>query len=167
MIRIIYTIMQDGICLMPRVLEGVISQTIPCCLMPITSRRDWSKSAEVNRKQNWEECFSHCNEDIFVGMDSDVVLIEPTAIEILVNELEADEGLSMTAIGAKKRNGTFHQLYAIRRKDFFEFDEDPKQFCIICDAMDKMEQDGKRIKHIREIQLTECPRKFVRRRNIG
>lgn len=168
---VVNTILCDGQCIMPRVMEGIISQSIECCLMPITSRRDWSKDRRFNMIENWREAFRHCDEEIFIGMDSDVVLTHPKAVETLVNRLKDNKELLMTTMPSKPysklryfKGRIDHQLFAVRRKDFPIFEELKLSDCPICQTIKKMRSEGKKIECIEEIRLEECAKKFIRRR---
>ena len=56
---IIHTILAHGQCLMPKVLKGILNQTVEYCLMPITSERDWNLHFRRNKIDNCKEAFNY------------------------------------------------------------------------------------------------------------
>lgn len=172
MTQIIHTVMANGQTLMPRVMKGILNQSVECCLMVITSRRDWTENYRRNVIANWEEAFKHYEGNIFVGMDSDVVLTNPDAIKTLIEKME-DKEIDMAIVGSKPKS-TYnesnprafpHQLFAIRGGKLPSFDRIKTIYmCPFCQIIKDMQENGKKIEHIPEIQLEECARKFIRGR---
>jgi hypothetical protein len=154
---------------MPKVLRGVVGQTTPCCLMPITSERSWEGGARLDRKNiwhNWQVASRHHDNGPFVGMDSDVVLTHPKAVETLLSNLH--DGVSMTTIASKphpvKQSIGAHQLFAIKDAGWFGEIKYSERYgkCPICHLVSILEENGEKVRVIEGLVLEECPRLFVR-----
>ena len=76
----IFIPLKDGQALMPEVIWGVLSQTLKCCIVPITSEGD-ENLRESNKLNNMLRALRVSKEKYFILMDSDVVLGNPFMIE--------------------------------------------------------------------------------------
>lgn len=116
----IYTILADGQSLMPEVMQGILNQTIKCKLVPISSPGDYNAQivydAEISRARNWNRAKELCEEEIFVGMDSDVQLVDNNAIEMIINELKIGE-YDMVCLPTRGL-GSGHQVFAVWKDKF-------------------------------------------------
>lgn len=128
----IYTILKDGEALMPEVLQGILNQTIECCLIPITST---CETEEKSRAKNWNRAKELCQEDIFIGMDSDVILIDKNAIEMIIAELKKKEFDMITL--PTRGLGTGHQVFAVWKNKLPEL-KAVEGNCTICEATTKL-----------------------------
>jgi len=125
---------------MPEVLKGIINQSIECCLIPVGSMKG-TMPIEQNRLNNWNAARELCNNPIFVGMDSDVVLVNSNAIKILINELQKNE-FDMITLPTKEweteeRNRTPHSVFAVWKEKFPELKPDNRELkeCVVCYAI--------------------------------
>ncbi len=161
----IHTILAHGECLMPEVLEGVLKQTVECCLMPITSERDWKFHRRKNMIANWREAYHYYDGEVFIGFDSDVVLSNPKAVETLLERIKDND---MVTIATKTNHRkVFHSLFAVKKGSFLEF-SDNYDSCPICIAVETARKKGKKIECIsnKEIHVGECARFYVRRKKL-
>lgn len=161
--NIIHTILSHGECLMPQVLEGILNQSVPCCLMPITSTRDWNNHRRKNMIENWRESFHYSDGDIYIGMDSDVVLKDTRAIEVLLERIKNND---IVMIASKTNHqASYHGFFAVRKNNFLEFEEVYDK-CPICLALNNAVKSKKKIEFISEdeLDIEECIRLYIRRK---
>lgn len=78
----IFTPLKNGTALMPEVLQGIYTQSIPCILFPISSDGT-SDHSEENKRINMLKALELNVKPYFLLMDSDVVLGYPNIIEEL------------------------------------------------------------------------------------
>lgn len=107
----VYTYLREGQSLMPEVLEGIVKQIPKCCLVPVVSD---GGTIEENRCQNLNKIKNMC-EDIMVVIDSDVILVDVNAIEMVVEELKGKE-FDMVSLSTAGFPG--HQIFAVWKEKF-------------------------------------------------
>ena len=83
---LIYTCLANGQILNNEVLEGIARNE--CDLMAITSDNGSKTHSEENKSKNIKELLKHSDEDYFIFMDSDVVLVERNTISKLIQALK-------------------------------------------------------------------------------
>jgi hypothetical protein len=81
----IFVPLKDGEALMPEVMQGVLSQSLGCCIIPITSP-GVADYKETNRINNLLRALALNKTDKFILMDSDVAIGNPLMIEEMLND---------------------------------------------------------------------------------
>lgn len=160
----IYTILANGQVLTPEVMGGILRQRPRCCLVPITSEGDRatrentrSDKAQESRVKNWNEVKRLCKDEILVGMDRDVILVNRDAIKTLVRELKQNgRDVDMVTFPTKEKQmggyratlegyfvirpenpdciSTPHSVFAVWR-DRFPKIKPVKGECVVCEAI--------------------------------
>jgi hypothetical protein len=128
----IFMPLADGEEIKPEVLEGIIKNN--CSLYPFTS--ELKEHRRINMVNNWNRAFELNKEEIFIGMDSDVIL-EDGIIEELLKNLE---GYDMVTAPTKERHkqGQLippHSVFCTRLKLKFP---PITERCPICDTIKKL-----------------------------
>lgn len=134
----IYIPLADGQAIMSEVLRGVVKQTVDCCIIPITSKRE--KNHYTGNLNNWITALELCEDDYFIGMDSDVVLNNPEAIETLLNVKDLKIDIAGSSTQEKHYESTKEYvnfahslLYCKNPKEILKyFKKLKKQRCVEC-----------------------------------
>ena len=96
----IFIPLKDGEALMPEVLRGVLTQSIACCIIPITSKGE-VVYRETNRINNLLRALALNKTDKFILMDSDVAIGNPMMIEEMLND-KANMDKDIISVTTKK-----------------------------------------------------------------
>ena len=72
----IFVPLKDGEALMPEVMQGILSQSLGCCIVPITSKGE-ERFLETNKVNNLLRALSLNKTDKIILMDSDVCNWKP------------------------------------------------------------------------------------------
>jgi hypothetical protein len=81
----IFVPLKDGEAIMPEVMQGVLTQSLGCCIIPITSKGE-VVYRETNRINNLLRALALNKTDRFILMDSDVAIGNPMMIEEMLND---------------------------------------------------------------------------------
>lgn len=114
----IYTPLKTGQHIHSDVLAGVALNN--CDLIPVTNDNgndkgnDWQHIIDT-----WNKCFKLCMTEVFIGMDSDVIL-ELNCIDELLKGLEDSEISLLNCRPAKEGKWFPHDVFAIRKKSIEE-----------------------------------------------
>lgn len=162
--------MRNGQVIMPGVIEGICRQDIPCGLVPITSKYHELNHYRFNIMANWNEAFKCHNSKIFIGMDSDVVMLSPWTIRSLIQELNLNLSVTMVTCPTKeshtpdKKGTPPHSLFAIRSDELIPILSDNKLHpsCPICILTKNLQERGKVIKTLWDLKAIECKRMEVK-----
>lgn len=152
----IFVPLKDGEALMPEVMQGVLNQSIRCCIVPITSPGD-TTYRETNRTKNLLRALHLNTSDRFIFMDSDVVIGNSMMVEeMLQDKLNMDkEIISVTTRGEcyPKVHHTPHAFMSMRgvmllkftdyiekkSKEEVPIENDRKENCFICQFLQGQE----------------------------
>jgi hypothetical protein len=141
----IFVTMKTGEALMPEVLKGIVSQSVECCIIPVTNK-GVSGFSENHRRLNVVEAMSLNDEDYFILMDCDVVINSPTLISEMMDD-KANWGREIVNIFTKENEDIKtcpyvpHALMLVKgfkMREFKEYmkntvaDGEGKEFCLIC-----------------------------------
>ena len=143
----IYIPLKDGESLMPEVLQGVLSQTLGCCIVPITSPGE-ERFLETNKINNLLRALSLNKTDKIILMDSDVAIGNPLMIEEMLND-KANMDKEIISVTTRKEKVTqcYHVphslmlikgLMLVKFIDFLEKrkisseEEDGRKYCSVC-----------------------------------
>jgi len=141
----IFTVLKDGEVLKKEVLEGILKQSVECCLIPITSKGT-NVYSENNRRNNVLRAIDSNTEDYFFMIDSDVVIKNTDLIKNFFDE-EKNSRTKVRTATTKGENMNFccytpHALILIMNDEVKNFkkwmeefelgDCDKKENCIIC-----------------------------------
>lgn len=137
---------------MPEVLEGVIRNN--CILMPITSNADGAK--RYNMYLNWVEAFDYIKDDLFIGLDSDVILTEGV-IDKLVGEMDVYD---LVVCGAPRGHGLWCVKTEIINKIPMIYYEDNR--CPTHYWFNEIKKDYKVVERT-DYPITECDRLNIKR----
>ena len=119
---------------MPEVLRGATDNN--CILIPITSRSDSSEVLDrENITNNWLECFRVCQDDIFIGMDSDTILGAGIINRLMYNYQYYD----IVIYHQMQKDG--HDLFLFKKNilDAYPFRYADAKKCPVCDWLKKIE----------------------------
>jgi hypothetical protein len=100
----IFVPLKDGEAIMPEVMNGILSQSLGCCIVPITSKGE-EKYRETNRNDNILRALALNKTDKFILMDSDVAIGNPLMIEEMLND-KANMDKEIISVTTKKENIT-------------------------------------------------------------
>lgn len=165
----IYTLFRDGEALMPEVAKAMINQSFQCCMIPITSKGS-SKYSENNRRLNLLRALDLNKSDVFIFMDSDVVLHKDAIKELLEYEYNHNRAIAtFTTKGEKVETCSYipHALTCLRGEMIYAFKfylenieltGDNKEDCIICKFLqsnldDCITLENSNIKEIKRLDL--------------
>jgi hypothetical protein len=143
----IYIPLKDGEALMPEVLQGVLSQTLGCCIIPITSKGE-DRFLETNKVNNLLRALSLNKTDKIILMDSDVAIGNSYMIEEMLND-KANMDKEIISVTTRKEKVTqcYHVphslmlikgLMLVKFIDFLEKrkispeEEDGRKHCSVC-----------------------------------
>ena len=163
----IYTIYKLGQTMPHKVLEGVVSQTMECCLVPITQTK--GNTARLNSLNNWISALEFRTDEVFVGMDGDVVMDDPDTIARLLEAMKSD--VFMATIRTQiiqHRSKMAHALFAcsepkVLRKELISVRKNWTGRCSMCTALGNLARKGKKIKIIDSPRAYECRRETLKR----
>lgn len=157
--RIIHTILRNGQCLMPEVMQGVLDNN--CILMPTTSNSNYPNPHDrQNMIDNWNEAFRYCDK-YFIGIDSDVVL-EKNLIESMMQLFDNSD----MVIAKIKKKGTLrgHSVFVASKK---VIDSIKIYFldghCPTCNWVKRIRDSGLQISYIDAPNTYEVERVSVRK----
>ncbi len=80
----IYLIHAQGQTIPQKVLAGVANQSVECCIVPITQEE--GKTPRLNSINNWIRALEFRTDEIFIGMDTDVVMDDRDTIKVLLDK---------------------------------------------------------------------------------
>ena len=164
----IFTIHKQGQTIPHKVLEGVVSQTVECCLVPISQTK--GNTARLNSVNNWISALEFHTGEVFVGMDSDVVMDDPDTIAVLLKAMKS--GVFMAAIRTQiiqHRAKLAHALFAcsepeVLRKELIGIKKNWTGGCSMCASMNNLARKGKQTKIIGFPRAYECSRETLKRK---
>ena len=164
----IFTVHKQGQTIPHKVLEGIACQSVECCLVPIS--REQGQTPRLNNVNNWISALEFGTDEVFVGMDSDVVMDDPETIAVLFEAMKA--GVFMTAIRTQiiqHRAKLAHALFAcsepdVLREELLGIRRKWTGHCAMCTSMRNLIQKGKRIKIIGFPMAYECVRETLQRK---
>jgi len=148
----IYTPMRTGESLDPKVMLGLADNN--CKLIPVIS--DGGTRRE-NMHRNWKAAFGMFEGEYFIGMDSDVILIEGV-IDKLIARIAEDTDLKMVTVETKQ--GPYigeqqHSLFVAHESILNTFPEYVAGPCPMCRWINELKKAGYEIACLPGIQLTE------------
>ena len=158
----------NGQTIMPEVMAGILKQSIKCAVVPITSgKTDNIKDCSGNL-DNWITILKLVNNRPFIGMDSDVVMTDRSAIETL---LDAPNDVDFSAIITKEEQQKISQTNKIMVHSLFYckipermltwfkiFQKDGYQGCCWCEAINALMAKGNKYRVYTKLLATECER---------
>lgn len=163
----IFTIHKQGQTIPHKVLKGIVSQTVACCLVPISQPK--GGTARLNSVNNWISALEFRTDEIFIGMDGDVVMDDPNTIAAILAGITPD--VFMATIRTQiiqSRSKMAHALFAcsepeILRKELIGIKKNWTGDCSMCASMKSLAQKGKRTKIIGFPRAYECTRETLKR----
>ncbi len=167
----IFTIHKQGQTIPHKVLEGIVSQTVACCLVPISQVK--GDTARLNSVNNWISALEFSTDDIFIGMDGDVVMDDPDTIAVLLKAMKSD--VFMATIRTQiiqNRSKLAHALFAcsepeVLRKELMGIRKKWTGGCSMCASMNNLARKGKQTKIIGFPRAYECTRETLKRNVIN
>lgn len=143
----LYTVLRTGEVLKVEVFRGLCEGNYD--LIPIISEGD---TKYINMARNWDTAFKLCKENIFIGMDSDVIL-EKGIIEKMTAMLK-DFIWVQTKPGecTKPQHGLFAFKKSLLEKVLFEITDVE---CPMCLWIRKIKEAGFNITFLANVQLVE------------
>ncbi len=167
----IFTIHKQGQTIPHKVLEGIVSQTVECCLVPISQTK--GNTARLNSVNNWISALEFHTDEVFVGMDGDVVMDDPDTIAALVAGMTP--GIFMATIRTQiiqNRSKLAHALFAcsepeVLRKELIGIRKNWTGDCSMCASLKNLTLKGKRTKIIGFPRAYECTRETLKRNVIN
>jgi len=167
----IFTIIKPGEVIDNRVLCGITRQSVCCNLVPISTPVT-HKLWRMNVLANWIEALSYQSDELFIGMDSDVVLEDPDTIKELLQY--TTDGVFMATIRSQTRHikakqsklVIAHSLFSCTDKNLLrsELIKLKKNFvdrCPICWAMERILKMKKVMRFIHYPTAYECCRETL------
>jgi len=158
----IHTVCKYGECLSPEVLDGVVKNN--CHLMVISSCSDNDKKDRKNICRNWRTAMAYCNEDVFIGMDSDIVLAENNVLELVKNITDNNIDFAWIAVNP----GNSHGIWAVSKKIIdkvpFEIIEND---CPICNWRIKINELGYNTMRVCDVQVKHINRLTIKGGHYG
>jgi hypothetical protein len=141
----LFIVMKSGESLMPEVLKGIVDQTEPCAVIPITNKGKDGFSENHRRLNVVEAMDLNHGEDYFLMMDCDVVLNNSEMIKEMFDETKTfrREIISTCTKGEHVSTCTYipHALIlfkGFKMREFYEWmkntvaEGEGKEFCLIC-----------------------------------
>ena len=164
----IFTIHKQGQTIPFKVLEGIACQAVECCLVPISQTA--GKTPRLNSVNNWISALEYSGDEVFVGMDGDVVMDDPETIAVLLESIS--EGVFMAAIRTQiiqHRAKLAHALFAcsepdVLHKELLGIKKNWTGQCSMCTSMSNLASKGKRTKIIGFPRAYECVRETLKRK---
>ena len=148
---IIYTVCRYGECISPEVLQGVVDTG--CQLMVFSSWTPEHGKDRTNICDNWKTAMRFFEDEIFIGMDSDIVL-RHESVMVLLKALKAADFVFIAT-----NPGNTHGLWGIRRtameKVPFEYYTDD---CPICHWRMKLQEKGMIVERVMEHEVRHTNR---------
>ncbi|MBW8036105.1 MAG: hypothetical protein FVQ79_10870 [Planctomycetes bacterium] len=162
----IYTIYKLGQTIPHKVLEGVVSQTVECCLVPITQTK--GGTARLNSVNNWISALEFRTDEVFFGMDGDVVMDDPKTIEKLLFAVQPVFMATIRTQIIQHRSKLAHALFAcnepeVLRKELISIRKNWTGKCSMCTAISNLAQKGKKTRIILTPRAYECTRETLKR----
>ena len=164
----IFTIHKQGQTIPHKVLEGIACQSVECCLVPISQTA--GKTARLNSVNNWISALEFSTDEVFVGMDGDVVMDDPDTIAVLLEAMKS--GVFMATIRTQiiqNRSKLAHALFAcsepeVLRRELLGIKKNWTGACSMCASMNNLARKGKRTKIIGFPRAYECSRETLKRK---
>jgi hypothetical protein len=164
----IFTIHKQGQTIPHKVLEGVVSQTVECCLVPISQTK--GDTARLNSVNNWISALEFHTDEVFIGMDGDVVMDDPDTIAKLLEAMKSDTFMATVRTQIiQHRSKMAHALFAcsepeILRKELIGIKKNWTGACSMCTSMNNLARKGKQTKIIGFPRAYECSRETLKRK---
>jgi len=164
----IFTIHKQGQTIPHKVLEGVFSQTVECCLVPISQIK--GNTARLNSVNNWISALEFHTDKVFIGMDGDVVMDDPDTIAKLLEAMKSDTFMATVRTQIIQHRGKMaHALFAcsdpeVLRKELISIRKNWTGQCSMCRSMNNLARKGKQTKIIGFPRAYECRRETLERK---
>jgi len=163
----IFTIHKQGQTIPHKVLEGVVSQSVECCLVPISQTK--GNTARLNSVNNWISALEFHTDEVFVGMDGDVVMDDPDTIRKLLFAVQPVFMATIRTQIIQNRSKLAHALFAcsepdVLRRELISIRKNWTGGCSMCRSMNSLARKGKRTKIIGFPRAYECIRETLKRK---
>ncbi len=166
----IYTIHKQGQNIPKLVLEGIVKQSIPCNLVPISQEE--GETPRLNSINNWIKALEYATDEPFIGMDGDVVMTDKDAIKTLIkgvgdNFMATLRTQILHIKCSKDKMKMAHALFICTdpkrlREELIKIKKNWTGACSMCTAIRNLVKDKKKINLLAFPTCYECRRETLR-----
>lgn len=168
MMEKIFIPLGNGQSIMPEVMHGILMQSVKCAIVPITSEKTNNIKDCSGNLNNWIDILKLVNKRSFIGMDSDVVMVDSKTIETL---LDAPNDVDFAAIITKEEQQKISQTNKIMVHSLFYckipermltwfkiFQKDGYKGCCWCEAINALTLKKRKYRVFTKLKAVECER---------